>query len=63
MPDLSIHAIVRRYELTGLSWARILQNAYVGALHPWELPLLDVASAADGCVNMKRVESLVHAKL
>lgn len=36
VPDLSIHAIVRRYELTGLSWARILLNAYVGALHPWD---------------------------
>lgn len=39
VPDLSIDAIVRRYELTGMSWAGLLRDGVIGGRHPWDTPV------------------------
>lgn len=38
VPDLSIDGIVCRYELTGWSWAQLLQVGTIGNQHPWDTP-------------------------
>ena len=38
VPDLSIDGIVRRYELTGTSWAQLLRDGCIGNRHAWDTP-------------------------
>ena len=38
VPDLSIDAIVRRYELTGIRWAQVLRDGAIGGGNAWEKP-------------------------
>ena len=38
VPDLSIDAIVLRYELTGIRWAALLRDGAIGSGNAWEKP-------------------------